>query len=129
LANNSLGELVLPADWTKEYMYDKFQGDGYKHTDGREQKEHPGKPDSIIAIADAIPDMRALSKLIFGGDGWKSPLVGWAIPEPEPANSPEIRGGSQRKCTPKPPPGSAFPPPSCTSIDSSSQNLAVSGRL
>ena len=26
-------------------------------------------------------------------------------------NSPEIRGGSQTKCPPKPPPGSALPPP------------------
>ena len=35
----------------------------YEHTDGRTQKEHPGKPDGIIAIANAIPDMRALSLL------------------------------------------------------------------
>jgi hypothetical protein len=36
----------------------------YKHTDGREQKEDPGsKPQGIIAIANAIPDMGALSVL------------------------------------------------------------------
>ena len=30
---------------------------------------------------------------------------------PGQCNNPEIRGGSQTKCTPKPPPGSALPPP------------------
>jgi hypothetical protein len=35
----------------------------YKHSDGREQKEHPGEPEGIIAIADAIPDMRAMTSL------------------------------------------------------------------
>jgi hypothetical protein len=64
LANNSLGELVPPEGWTKT-------GGGmfrspivFKHADGREQKKDPGsKPKGIIAIASAIPDMGALSKL------------------------------------------------------------------
>jgi hypothetical protein len=66
LANNSLAELVLSKGWTTT-------GDGFfdpivfKHADGREQKEDPGsKPEGIIAIASAIPDMRALSKLDVG---------------------------------------------------------------
>jgi hypothetical protein len=60
LANNSLGELVLPEGWTKT-------GDGmswspfvFKHADGREQKDNPSRPAGIIAIANVIPDMGAI---------------------------------------------------------------------
>jgi hypothetical protein len=60
LSSNALGELVLPAGWTKEGMsYDPI----YKHSGGRERKEHPGKPEGIIAVANAIKDMGALSVL------------------------------------------------------------------
>ena len=31
-------------------------------TEGRRRSERPGKPDGIIAIANAIPDMRAMTK-------------------------------------------------------------------
>jgi hypothetical protein len=71
LASNGIGELVLPEGWSEKY------GDattfGYTHGDGREQKEAPegstgSKPGGAIAIANAIKDMGALSKLIFGGD-------------------------------------------------------------
>jgi Leucine-rich repeat (LRR) protein len=58
LSSNALGELVLPAGWTKEHPYSS-----YKHSDGREQKDHPGEPEGIIAVANAIKDMGALSKL------------------------------------------------------------------
>jgi hypothetical protein len=62
LASNSLGELVLPEGWRFG-----FKGDGsneqYLHADGRAQKENPGKPDGIIALVDAIQDMRAISSL------------------------------------------------------------------
>jgi hypothetical protein len=34
----------------------------YKHIDGREQSDNPSKPEGIIAIANAIPDMRAMTK-------------------------------------------------------------------
>jgi hypothetical protein len=47
---------------------------------------------------------------------------------PPPNNSPEIRGGSQTKSRPNHPQDPRSRPPSCTSIDSSSRNLAVSGR-
>jgi hypothetical protein len=64
LASNKLGEIVLPEGWS---YYDKYQPgnyyDTYMHTDGREQKENPGKPEGIIAIAKAIPDMGALTRL------------------------------------------------------------------
>jgi hypothetical protein len=60
LASNGLGELVLPEGWTYDtpgYDSRKWQ---YTHTDGRAQKPHPGNPEGIIAIADAISDMGAL---------------------------------------------------------------------
>jgi hypothetical protein len=58
LASNKLGEIVLPEGWSYSNYYEKYQ-----HTDGREQKENPGKPEGTIAIAKAIPDMGVLSVL------------------------------------------------------------------
>jgi hypothetical protein len=62
LAANNLGELVPPEGWSiknKGYSFQK-----YLHVDGREQTEDPGcKPEGVIALANAIPDMRALSVL------------------------------------------------------------------
>jgi hypothetical protein len=62
LAKNNLGELVIPEGWTEDYDEDKHE-EVHRHTDGREQKDKPGKPEGIIAIANAIPDMRAMSSL------------------------------------------------------------------
>jgi hypothetical protein len=58
LASNKLGEIELPDGWSYSRYYNK-----YNHTDGREQKENPGKPECIIAIAMAIPDMGAISSV------------------------------------------------------------------
>jgi hypothetical protein len=58
LASNNLGALVLPAGWTH------IRANVYRHIDGREQSDNPRKPEGIIAIANAIPDMRALSTVI-----------------------------------------------------------------
>jgi hypothetical protein len=53
--------LVLPEGWSKEDVWGDIT---YKHADGREQKEDPeSKPKGIIALANAIPDMGALSSL------------------------------------------------------------------
>jgi hypothetical protein len=61
LAANNLGELVLPEGWSKE---DDWGDITYKHADGREQKEDPGsKPEGIIALANAIPNMGAMTSL------------------------------------------------------------------
>jgi hypothetical protein len=60
LASNNLGKIVLAAGWRSK------DGDGYHPwvgPDGQEQHEKPGKPDGIIAIANAIPDMGALTCL------------------------------------------------------------------
>jgi hypothetical protein len=62
LSSNALGELVLPAGWTKE---GRRRNPLYKHLDGREQKGHPGEPEGIIAVGNAIKNMRALFKLVM----------------------------------------------------------------
>jgi hypothetical protein len=63
LASNNLGALVLPEGWTKKR--ERFDGmwQVFIHADGTKQIEDPGKPEGIIALANAIPDMRALTKL------------------------------------------------------------------
>jgi hypothetical protein len=61
LAENDLGALVLPEAWTEDYESD--DNEAYRHTDGREQSDNPGKPEGLIAIANAIPDMGAMTSL------------------------------------------------------------------
>jgi hypothetical protein len=64
LASNNLGALVLPEGWTKNYgVVDGKYGSVFTHADGTKQMEHPGKPEGIIALANAIPDMGALTSL------------------------------------------------------------------
>jgi hypothetical protein len=62
LANNSLGDLVIPEGWTKQLTSDRT-GYVYKHLDGTVQGGKPGKPEGVIAIANAIPDMGAMTRL------------------------------------------------------------------
>jgi hypothetical protein len=64
LASNNLEELILPVGWEKKSV----DNDGrapwvYEHTDGTKQDYNPGKPEGAIALANAIPNMRALSVL------------------------------------------------------------------
>jgi hypothetical protein len=67
MANNNLGELVPPEGWSIKDKGCSYQM--YVHIDGREQKEDPGsKPEGIVALANAIPDMGALSKLDVRGN-------------------------------------------------------------
>jgi hypothetical protein len=64
LASNNLGELVLPEGWSeKRERFDGKRQDVFTHADGTKQIADPSKPEGIIAIANAIPDMGALSKL------------------------------------------------------------------
>jgi Ran GTPase-activating protein (RanGAP) involved in mRNA processing and transport len=78
LASTNLGQLVLPEGWTeKKGGFMNASVIGSQHTGGTDQTEHPGKPEGIIAIAAAIPDMRALSILSLennslGVDGGKA---------------------------------------------------------
>jgi Ran GTPase-activating protein (RanGAP) involved in mRNA processing and transport len=62
LASNNLGELVPPNGWSIRDQGYNFQK--YIHVNGREQKEDPGsKPEGVTALANAIPDMGAMTKL------------------------------------------------------------------
>jgi Ran GTPase-activating protein (RanGAP) involved in mRNA processing and transport len=64
LASNNLGALVLPEGWTKNYgEVDGKYGNVFTHADGTKQMEHPGKPEGIIALANAIPNMGAMTSL------------------------------------------------------------------
>jgi hypothetical protein len=63
LANNNIGELVHPQNlgWTREEVGGSFV---FRHPDGREQPDAPkSEPVGAIALANAIPDMRALTCL------------------------------------------------------------------
>jgi hypothetical protein len=85
LAANNLGELVLPEGWTEDW--DDEDDLVYEHTDGRTQKEHPGKPDGIIAIANAIPNMGALSSLNLASNAILSKESGRALADALKTNS------------------------------------------
>jgi hypothetical protein len=68
LASNNLGALVLPEGWTEtghdlQTGYDYDNTKLFRHTDGREQKGNPSKPEGVTAIANAIPDTRAMTRL------------------------------------------------------------------
>jgi hypothetical protein len=70
--------MVLPEGWTATgYEYDNTQL--FRHTDGREQKGNPGKPEGIIAIANAIPDMGALTSLNMSKNRIKGAEAGKAL--------------------------------------------------
>jgi hypothetical protein len=75
-AANLLGELVMPEGWSKgSGKHDEHGYGWYTQTNGKDQKEHPGKPEGIIALANAIPNMGALTSLDIsnnrvGGRTW-----------------------------------------------------------
>jgi hypothetical protein len=57
LASNGLGEIVLAEGWRSKDNDGCYPWIG---PDGQEQNEKPGKPEGIIAIANAIPNMGAI---------------------------------------------------------------------
>jgi hypothetical protein len=87
LASNQLGELVAPAmlpeGWTQSDGFYK-----YEHADGKRQDECPGaKPEGIIALTNAIPDMRALTSLILKDNKLLTPEAGKALSDMLAANT------------------------------------------
>jgi hypothetical protein len=50
----------LPQGWSEDFKAD-YSATECAHTDGSKQDQHPGKPEGIIALANAIPDVGALS--------------------------------------------------------------------
>jgi Ran GTPase-activating protein (RanGAP) involved in mRNA processing and transport len=90
VASNNLGELVLPEVWTKkrERFGGKWQNqEVFTHTDGTKQIEHPGKPEGIIALANAIPDMGALLVLSLKSNGLLNKESGRALADALKGNS------------------------------------------
>jgi hypothetical protein len=67
LSGNGLVPMVLPVGWTynRTKGYDDSYYDEFTHTDGRKQGTDPSQPDftGVIALADVIPDMRAMTSL------------------------------------------------------------------
>jgi hypothetical protein len=65
VSDNNLGALILPEGWECDKSASDWDSNKwiYKHTDGREQKGHPGKPEGIIALANVIPNMGAMTSL------------------------------------------------------------------
>eukprot|EP00935_MAST-01C_sp_MAST-1C-sp1_P001580 g1580.t1 len=62
-SNNSIGGLVLPEGWEEQEEDEDHDWEPwYKRIDGQEQTQHPGQPEGVIAIANAIPTMGALVK-------------------------------------------------------------------
>jgi hypothetical protein len=57
LANNGLGEMVLPEGWQPTGRTE------WTHTDGSKATADPSKPYGIIALANVIPSMGALTSL------------------------------------------------------------------
>jgi hypothetical protein len=79
VANNNLGQSVPPEGWTKKAADSAHNWSSwYQHTAGMEQKEAPrSKPEGIIAIANAIKDMGAITRLNISNNQlcghWKTP--------------------------------------------------------
>jgi hypothetical protein len=76
LANNSLGDIVLLEGWTKQVNSERTAYE-YKHIDGTVQGNTPGKPEGVIAIANVIPDMGALTSLNLSANSLGSGPATW----------------------------------------------------
>jgi hypothetical protein len=74
VSSNNLGAVVLPVGWELDKSISSWDVAKwfYKHIDGREQKGHPGQPDGLIAIVNAIPDMGALFKICLASNGLRA---------------------------------------------------------
>jgi hypothetical protein len=66
VSNNNLGQLVPPEGWTKGGLIAYPATHHWSHTDGRKEEgvmPSGSKPAGIIALVNAIPDMRAMTSL------------------------------------------------------------------
>ena len=82
ISTNNIGALVLPDGWTEEndeMVSNEYSS--YRHTDGREQEEHPGKPEGVTALADAIKTNGALVKVNISANAIASKEAGKALAE------------------------------------------------
>jgi hypothetical protein len=120
LSNNGLGELVAPAvlpdGWSKPDPGNPAYR--YQHTDGRHQEAPPGgNPEGVIAIANAISNMRAMTSLHVGTN---------AIPEKQMR---EIMAIAMRMDSMKILCEVPFKDKSLTELDASGKDLGMEGAL
>ena len=82
VSNNNIGQLVCPDGWKSKD--DDDAAPWLRIADGHEQDEHPGKPEGLIALAEAINSASgALSELNISGNALTqaeapSDSSGWA---------------------------------------------------
>jgi hypothetical protein len=70
LTGNRLGANVLPAGWMDVYKSSYTTGGlPYRHEDGTEQKDRPGKSEGIIAVVAALKENTTLLSLHVGQNG------------------------------------------------------------
>jgi hypothetical protein len=81
LASNGLGEMVLPEGWQQTGMTE------WTHTNGSKAMADPRKPDGIIALANVIPGMGALSVLSLKKNSLGTKAAGKALGEMLKVNS------------------------------------------
>jgi Leucine-rich repeat (LRR) protein len=84
VANNEIGELVIPEGWHRDYSRGNVHGDGttgfwYLHTDGREQKGNPGKPEGVLVLVNAIKVMDSLTLLDLTNNRIQADAMGTII--------------------------------------------------
>jgi hypothetical protein len=84
LADNNLGKIVLPAGWRSR---DNDGSAPWVGPNEQQQSAKPGKAEGIIAIANVIPDMGALSSLILKSNGILNKDSGQALAEALKDNS------------------------------------------
>jgi hypothetical protein len=68
ISSNNIGKLVPPEGWSNQYS----DGSGeWSHTDGRKQRGWPAgsKPQGVIALADGIKNMGAMTSLNLASNG------------------------------------------------------------
>jgi hypothetical protein len=90
ISNTNIGWLVHP-EWSDTGQGGSWTGKRYKHIDGRKQDEKPEgvefKPLGVVAVAAAIKDMGALTKLILKDNAMLTKAAGKALASALAGNS------------------------------------------
>jgi hypothetical protein len=86
VADNRLGGLVDSANNVWSFSSNKWWCNGEIPPAGNKEGYKDANPLGVIALANVLPDMGALSELIFGGDKYRGKIDGkWQDIYPEPA--------------------------------------------
>jgi hypothetical protein len=65
ISTNCIGEMTCPEGWSEESYAGEYAQSTYQHIDGRLQVSPPegARAEGVISLANAIPDMRAMTKI------------------------------------------------------------------